>query len=40
MRRKADDTFAANSEIYYQDLNLKQNNQKSKGVVIPFLIQM
>jgi hypothetical protein len=36
MRRKTDVTFAANPEIYYQ----KQNNKKSKGVVIPFLIQM
>jgi hypothetical protein len=38
MRRKTDVTFAANLEIYYQDLfsNLKQNNKKNKGVVIPF----
>jgi hypothetical protein len=39
MRRKTDVTFAANPEIYYQGFfsNLKK---KSKGVVIPFLIQM
>jgi hypothetical protein len=36
MRRKIDVTFAANPEIS----NLKQNNKKSKRVVIPFLIQM
>jgi hypothetical protein len=31
MRRKTDVTFAANPQIYYQDLfsNLKQNNKKS-----------
>jgi hypothetical protein len=42
MRRKTDVTFAANPEIYYQDFfsSLKQNNKKSKWVVIPFLIQM
>ena len=41
MRRKTDVTFAANSEIYYQDFSsLKQNNKKGKGIVIPFLIQM
>jgi hypothetical protein len=41
MRRKTDVTFAANPEIYYQDFfsNLKQNNKKSKGVVIPILIK-
>ena len=42
MRRKTDVIFAANPEIYYQDFlpPWKKNNKKSKGVVIPFLIQM
>jgi hypothetical protein len=42
MRRKNDVTFAANPEIYYQDFLPTWNKiaKKSKGVVIPFLIQM
>ena len=43
MRRKTDVTFAANPGIYYQDFfffQLETNNKKSKGVVIPFSIQM